>query len=243
MNNIIVLNSITDSNWIPNSLVYLLKTNSIYLCKDDKPQNSISGNDEQSIIEAIFDAGDAHLYYTILLFKHIDLIIDSNLKQFVIEVLNKVPVEFHYVPASSTGKHHPEQSNGTGGLVRHILATLYFAIELFCAYGPLQDTQDVILASLILHDIGKVMDEPHDIVAATNLRWLNKAGNPLISETIECVRWHMGRWSTGSTDCQEHERGSKNFPFDFTLTQQIVHLADYMASRKRVNLTKLGVIS
>ena len=237
-NSIKVLHTATETDIKPDSFIYLLKINSLYIGSS----RAISGNDEQHVIETALGNGNEHLYYSIQLFKHIDLINDSNLKQFVIDVLNKVPVVFHDVAASSTGKHHPEQSNGIGGLVRHILATLYFARELFCAYAPLQDTQDIIIASLILHDIGKVMDEPHDIVAATNLRWLNKNGNPLISETVECVRWHMGRWSTGSTDCQQPERGSKNFPFDFTLTQQIVHLADYMASRKRVNLTKLGAI-
>lgn len=185
----------------------------------------------------------SHLYYSSLLFKQLSLIDDKDIKAFVIEILNKVPNEFHIIAASSTGKHHPSQSNGTGGLVRHILATLYFAKELFYAYDPPAIHRDIVLGALILHDIGKAMDEPHDIVAATNLRWLaRKYDNPAINALVEGVRWHMGRWATGSTDCNPLEVGQKFWPHSFTDIEQLVHLADYMASRKRVDLTKLGII-
>jgi hypothetical protein len=161
---------------------------------------------------------------------------------FVHATLSNVPETFWTIPASSTGKHHPEQSNGEGGLVRHVLATLYFARELFICYSCTQDEQDIINAALILHDIGKAMDEPHDIVASTKLRWLykdQKLVSPMILAVINGVRWHMGKWATGSTDCHEDERGRITFPDGFSKTSMIVHLADYAASRKRVNLTKL----
>lgn len=170
------------------------------------------------------------------------LIKNELVSTFTLAALSNVPEKFWTIPASSTGKHHPEQSNGEGGLVRHVLATLYFARELFCCYSCTQDEQDIIYAALMLHDIGKAMDEPHDIVAATNLRWLykdQKLVSPMILAVIDGVRWHMGKWATGATDCHEDERGSKTFPTSFTRTSMIVHLADYAASRKRVNLTKL----
>lgn len=174
----------------------------------------------------------------------ISLIKNELVATFTHAVISNVPEKFWLIPASSTGKHHPEQSNGEGGLVRHVLATLYFAREFFTCYNCTQDEQDIINAALILHDIGKAMDEPHDIVAATNLRWLykdQKLVSPMILAVIDGVRWHMGKWATGSTDCHEDERGNKTFPTSFTKTSMIVHLADYAASRKRVNLTKLEV--
>lgn len=180
-----------------------------------------------------------------LLIQYAQQLKDIQLNTFVITALAKAPKEFWTIAASSTGKHHPEQSNGKGGLVRHILSTLYFARELFIAFGTGQADQDVVNAALILHDIGKAMNEPHDIVATTHLRWLQKdmgyMDNVIITAALDGVRWHMGRWSTGSTDCAPDERGGRAFPKDFSYVAQLVHLSDYAASRKRVNLTKLGV--
>lgn len=171
----------------------------------------------------------------------INTILNEELRNFVKSILDKVPEKFWTIPASSSGKHHPEQSNGEGGLVRHILATLYFAREFCIVYSASEDEQDIVKASLLLHDIGKAIAEPHDIVGAQVLRWADKTSNPLIQATIAGVRWHMGPWSTGSTLCHKDERGFRSFPEGFTRVEQIVHLSDYAASRKRVNLTKLGV--
>jgi hypothetical protein len=176
------------------------------------------------------------------LLQSVTLIKNELVSTFTLAALSNVPEKFWTIAASSTGKHHPEQSNGEGGLVRHVLATLYFARELFICYSCTQDEQDIINAAIMLHDIGKAMEEPHDIVAATSLRWLykdQKLVSPMLLAVIDGVRWHMGKWSTGATDCQEEERGSRVFPASFTRTSMIVHLADYVASRKRVNLTKL----
>lgn len=185
----------------------------------------------------------SYLYYSSLLFKQLGFIDNKEIVTFIIEVFNKIPSKFHTIAASSTGKHHPSQSNGIGGLVRHILATLYFAKELFYAYDTPVEHRDIIIGALMLHDIGKAMDEPHDIVASTNLRWLaKKYDSQAINALVEGVRWHMGRWATGSTDCNPLEVGQKFWPHSFTDIEQIVHLADYMASRKRVDLTRLGII-
>ena len=172
----------------------------------------------------------------------VNTISDSNLQSFVKDAMRQIPDKFWEIAASSTGKHHPEQSNGEGGLVRHVLAGLYFVRELCITYDAIEGERDCCIAAMILHDVGKAIAEPHDIVWANSLRYLakNVYDNELVHTTIGAVRWHMGPWSTGSTMCQFAERGHKRFPQDFNLVEQVVHLADYAASRKRVNLTKLG---
>jgi hypothetical protein len=168
-------------------------------------------------------------------------IVDMDLRAFVFKALEKVPETFWEIPASSTGKHHPEQSNGPGGLVRHILAGLYFVRELCIPYSATQEEKDACVAAMILHDVGKAIAEPHDIVWATQLRWIaGKNDSWILQAAIAGVRWHMGPWSTGSTMCHNDEKGDKVFPDHFSRIEQIVHLADYAASRKRVNMTKLG---
>lgn len=174
----------------------------------------------------------------------LDKISDEKLRIFTQMAIEQAPYAFWTIPASSTGKHHPPQSQGEGGLVRHVLAALYFGREFCIAYCLDQEQRDIITSALLLHDIGKAIAEPHDIVYATKLRRLYKknfADNMLIDATISCVRWHMGRWSTGSSDCQYEEHGDKLFPNGFSMLEQIVHLADYAASRKRCDLTKLEI--
>lgn len=176
------------------------------------------------------------------LLEEISTITNDELKMFVNRAISKAPETFWTIPASSTGKHHPEQSNGEGGLVRHILAGLYFIREICIPYAATAEEKDACIAAMILHDVGKAIAEPHDIVWSTQLRWLAGActEESLISKAIDGVRWHMGPWSTGATMCHYAERGPKVFPQDFSRIEQIVHLADYAASRKRVNMTKLG---
>jgi len=174
------------------------------------------------------------------LFNAVNLIQNQELRDWTRQELSKQPDNFWIIPASSTGKYHPEHSQGEGGLIRHILAALYFARELFEVYSATDEEKDIVIAALILHDIAKAVAEPHDIVAAQSLRW-SKSANPLVVCTIAAVRWHMGPWATGSTKCHPAEQGLKRFPEDFSRTEQVTHFADYMASRKRVNLTKLGV--
>lgn len=168
---------------------------------------------------------------------------EGNLKDFVQEAVKHIPEAFWTIPSSRTGKHHPPFANGEGGLLRHTLASLYFGRELCIAYGLNDDDRLVVTAALLLHDIGKAIAEPHDIVWTTKLRWIarGKYDSFEVLRVIGAVRWHMGRWATGSTDCDEAERGVKAFPDNFTTIEQVVHLADYAASRKRCDLTKLEV--
>lgn len=176
------------------------------------------------------------------LMKAVDLIQDKTLRDWVENLLSVQSEAFWAISASSSDKYHPEQSRGEGGLVRHILATLYFAREFFCCFNAEQNEQDCVIAALLLHDIGKAMNEPHDIVGAQALRYAaDKSEDCMILRTIAGVRWHMGSWALGSTACHKDERGSKRFPEDFSRIEQMVHLSDYAASRKRVNLTKLDL--
>lgn len=181
-------------------------------------------------------------YYQML--AEIETIQDESLRLFVTKTILKAPEKYWLIPASSSGKYHPAQSLGEGGLLRHILAALYFGREFCHAYSATEAEIDYVQAALILHDVGKAIAEPHDIVWATELRSMAKESfdTDAVRVVIQAVRNHMGVWSTGSMQCQLDERGPKRFPEDFSRVDQIVHLADFAASRKRVDLTKLGTV-
>ena len=71
-------------------------------------------------------------------------------------LINMLPDYFYEVPASSTGKYHPEFSLGTGGLVRHVKFAVRLAKDLLdnqCIGDKYTDNEkDIMIFTLILHD-------------------------------------------------------------------------------------------
>ena len=65
------------------------------------------------------------------LFKNeINYIKNDRIKNSLITMINKLPDYFFLVPASSTGKYHPDYALGEGGLLRHTKAAVRIAHEL-----------------------------------------------------------------------------------------------------------------
>ena len=60
----------------------------------------------------------------------LNFIKDNRIKESTKIILELLPNYFYEIPASSTGKYHPEFSLGTGGLVRHVKVAVRFAKEL-----------------------------------------------------------------------------------------------------------------
>ena len=52
---------------------------------------------------------------------------NKNIRKFAIDMVSILPDYFFVVPASSTGKYHPEYSLGEGGLVRHTKSAVLIA--------------------------------------------------------------------------------------------------------------------
>jgi len=77
-------------------------------------------------------------------------IVDKQIKAFTEHVLNNAPDYFWLVSSSSSGKYHPEQSQGEGGLVRHTKAAVYFAVKLCEVYGVTGSMKDCVISACIL---------------------------------------------------------------------------------------------
>ena len=87
--------------------------------------------------------------------RELNLIVDEDLRMAVKCFFDeKVPKYFWEIGASSTGKFHPQFSQGEGGLVRHVKAVVMFAEELLRMssydYMPVAYNDYVIAACLIL---------------------------------------------------------------------------------------------
>lgn len=167
-------------------------------------------------------------------------------KAFLTKALSEVPAYFFEVAASSTGKYHPAYALGEGGLIRHTKAAVHIAMTLFsnvalCPPGIYtQDVKDEIIIALVLHDSIKhgrpkeaYTSYEHPNLAADFVINIASMSKILNSETAEfiasLIRCHMGPWN-------KNKQGDEILPTPVTEFEKFVHLCDYLASRKSLEV-------
>lgn len=167
------------------------------------------------------------------------ILLDSEVKVFTINMLNKLPDYFYTCAASSTGKYHPSYALGEGGLVRHTKAAVRIAHELLNLemFKNLMPKQDIILSALLLHDGlkhglgGKYTVADHPMQASKfisdNCPEEFKAIGQEVSALIET---HMGQWNT------DYKTKKEIMPKPTKAIEKFVHLCDYLASRKMLEV-------
>jgi hypothetical protein len=154
-------------------------------------------------------------------------------------MIDLLPDYFFEVPASSTGKYHPEFSLGEGGLVRHTKFAVRIAYELYSDESITgkftQDEKDLMIFALVLHDglkSGLVKEEytkvDHPLLISNYLKE-NKDKLTLTKGEIEficnVIESHMGPWNTDY-------KGNEVLPKPINKYQKFVHMCDFLASRK-----------
>lgn len=179
----------------------------------------------------------------------INYIKNNNYKENLKKLIEKVPDYFFEIPASSTGKYHPEFSLGNGGLVRHTKVAVKIANELLSlenfTRSYTSDERDLLLIAIMLHDTFKsgVVEEKytrfdHPLIAANfikenqNITTFTDKEVELISSAISS---HMGQWNTSNYSNVE-------LPKPKTKYQIFVHMCDFLASRKFLNVKFKGNI-
>ena len=174
------------------------------------------------------------------LFKtELSFISDEKIRNFVEEMLGKLPDYFFVIPASSTGKYHPDYALGDQGLVRHTKAAVRIACELFTIlpqYSALD--RDLCIAALILHDGCKngkngsvgaytMTTHPLEVVDLIKDSYPMIAGDLMFIDAIcDLISTHMGQWN------KDYRTGAEVLPLPKTKQQNFVHMCDYLASRK-----------
>ena len=168
----------------------------------------------------------------------INYIKDKRIKNSLITMINKLPEYFFEVPASSTGKYHPNFSLGKGGLLRHTKAAVRIAKELLdnpSLNNFNQNEKDLIIFALTLHDglkSGQVKSEytlfEHPILMSNYIKE-NANDLELTDEEIDlvcrCIATHMGPWT-------KNYKGEEVLSPPEDKYQRFVHMCDYLASRK-----------
>ena len=162
-------------------------------------------------------------------------------------LIDGLPEYFFRIAASSTGKYHPAFALGERGLVRHTKVAVRIAYELFqiIPYDRLfsSDEKDIMILSLLIHDgIKKGFTEErytrfdHPNLIADYVE-LNKGKTRLSEKEIDLVKHvlnsHMGKWNTNP-----YSKFVLKLPND--KYQYFVHMCDYLASRKFLNVNFNG---
>lgn len=172
--------------------------------------------------------------------KELSYIVDEDIKESLAIMIDKVPDYFFTIPAASTGKYHPAFAQGDGGLVRHTKAAVRMAYELYGIYKFPQHTKDLIIMALVLHDsVKKGIEEnkwtlhDHPLIVCEFIK-NNKSELKLNNDDIEfvcgCIASHMGKFNT----C---DYSDVILPLPKTPEQKFVHMCDFLASRKVINIT------
>lgn len=172
--------------------------------------------------------------------------VNKKIIELVNEYFDKIPDYFYKVPASSTGKYHPSFDHGNGGLLRHTQMTC----EILKEFERMDEYKNLnffdMMVACILHDTfkngyvdnGRTVSS-HASIAADEFYdtyIYHKYSKEDLEETVgnvtynyageldrrvmiicDMIRTHMGQW--GAIKPQ-------------TNSEKLVHLADYVASRK-----------
>ncbi len=175
--------------------------------------------------------------------KELTYIIDTDVKESTKIMLNKLPAYFYEVPASSTGKYHPSFALGELGLVRHTKAAVRIAHELLnnntIGSAFTEKEKDLIIMSVILHDgckSGLTKTEytvvNHPLIVSNlikenskNLR-INEEDIKLVCNMIES---HMGEFN-------KDFKGNTVLPLPTNKYQKFVHMCDFLASKKFLDI-------
>ena len=171
-------------------------------------------------------------------------------------MISMLPDYFFVVPASSTGKYHPEYSLGEGGLARHTKSAVLFAktlldLEMFDEQWNgdsdipwtvkfTDKEKDIIITALLLHDGVKhgleggrysVATHPTDMVEfIKNSKSIKLIDEYTMSKLCDCIASHMGEFN------KDYKTQAEILPKPITSMEKFVHLCDYLSSRKFIEI-------
>lgn len=185
----------------------------------------------------------------LLLKEFYDSINDENVNGFLAECIETIPNYWYSVPASMSGKYHPNYALGDGGLLRHTVVVLGFFNRLvsngMCGDSYTEKELDLMRVACLMHDSRKCgSDEDysvsqrtkfdHPILAANVVRsidtkFINNEEKELVANAIEA---HMGQWNTDTSG-----KCKVILPTPQNKFQKIVHLADYLAATKWLDIS------
>lgn len=158
-------------------------------------------------------------------------------------MINLLPDYFFSIPASSTGKYHPNYALGEGGLLRHTRAAVKIANELLYNNHTItsftDDEKDLIIFTLLIHDglkSGIVQEKytrfDHPILISSYLAEVREQldfKDEEIKRIQGALESHMGEWN-------QNDYQAMSLPLPKGSMEKFVHICDFLASRKFIEI-------
>ncbi len=179
--------------------------------------------------------------------KEYEYIKNDKKKNDIKYLVSKLPDYFFEIPASSTGKYHPDFASTSHGLVKHTKVAVRIAKELFDNPGLnnfTDDEKDIIIMALILHDgckSGMVKEKytrfDHPLLICDLINE-NRSKLSLNDDEVDLltriISSHMGIWN-------KDYNGNEVLPIPKDKYQRFVHLCDYLSSKKFIDVKFDGI--
>jgi len=165
-----------------------------------------------------------------ILYLKIQEIKDEDIRVFVKTALDNAEEQFWHIPCSGTGKYHPPENQGDGGVIRHLIKCVETSKDLCRYFGLNEEETDIVIAGTILHDIkkygepwGEVTHPEHGKMGSDFLERF-ELKEPAKTQIRDCVRYHMRQFTGTKEDIERASNPDKK--------ELIVQLADLFCSRK-----------
>ena len=166
---------------------------------------------------------------------------DDKKREDIKYLVSNLPDYFFEIPASSSGKYHPSFAQGQHGLVKHTKVAVRIAYDLFMINDMFsEEDKDLIIMALIMHDgLKKGLEEEeytrfdHPLLVSKLIMEHAKELKMDIDQVRRIcmmIESHMGEWTYDSYNKKEV------LPKPRTAEQRFVHMCDYLASRKFVDV-------
>ena len=176
--------------------------------------------------------------------EELDQFENEDIREFCEELLETGPDYFWQISASSTNKYHPDYTIGFMGLAKHVKGATRFLnhmLSIDCIKNQFTSRErDLLRTAIMNHDDEKLGRNgsqytlfKHPLLIAERIRdykgydWLPDDELDYIASACES---HMGQWNTD-------KRSKDVLPLPETKAQMIVHLSDYLASRKDLTVS------
>ena len=179
--------------------------------------------------------------------KEYEYIKNDKKKNDIRYLVSKLADYFFEIPASSTGKYHPDFASTSHGLVKHTKVAVRIAKELLDNPGLnnfTDDEKDIIIMALILHDgckSGMVKEKytrfDHPLIICDLINE-NRSKLSLNDDEVDLltkiISSHMGIWN-------KDYNGNEVLPIPKDKYQRFVHLCDYLSSKKFIDIKFDGI--
>lgn len=174
----------------------------------------------------------------------INYVKDTGIRKDLRKLISMLPDYFFEISASNSGKYHPLYASGEGGLVRHTKVVAKIAYELLnngiTGNCFSERDKDLIIMAIILHDGLKCgidnskhtkFDHP---LLVSKFIMENKSKLTIdvddMRKVCSMIESHMGQWTI------DPNTGREVLPKPRTQEQRFVHMCDYLASRKFLDI-------